>query len=420
MEHKTQIRLFGIPVWERRLSEPEVRAADFVPSGTLSNPSTGLLNAFGFSTSTGIAVSEESALTLSAVWSAIRVLGETLAMLPLNDYIQESEKKRLVNKGSRLQTILHDEPNAMMSSFTYRETKSLHVNLTGNSYTIIHRDNYNQVGELELIEHPREVIVRKIDRQKYYYYRGKTFLDNEILHIHGMGWDGLTGKNPVQCARENLGTGLALQQYGNAFFKNGVRNSGVLEVPGKLDAKVRENIESSFANQYAGVANTGKVPVLEAGMKFNPVSLSNEDAQYLSSRKFSIDEVARIFRVPPHMIASLESSTNNNIEHQGIEFAIYTMLPHIIRWEQEMNRKLIPVTERGRRFIKFNFNGLLRGDAASRASLYKELFYTGAITPNEIRRLEEMNDIEHGDDTFIPVNMVPAKMAGQNIMKQTP
>jgi HK97 family phage portal protein len=408
MAQNTQIRILGIPVWEKRANDP-------VPTGTIASPDSKFVGVFGFGTDSGINVSEELALTLSAVWSAVKILGETLAMMPLNVYSVNEKGDRFVDRNNGLQRLLHRKPNQMMTSFVFRETMQLHLNLTGNAYAFINRDAYNNVLSLDVIESPREVIPFKFNGEKFFYYRGRTFLNNEILHIYGMGFDGLKGKNPIQYQREQLGTGISIQKFGASFFKNGVRNSGVLEVPGKLTTESYNNLSTSFSDRYAGTANVGKVPILEGGAKFTPISLTNEDAQYLGSRKFSVNEIARMFRVPPHMLADLESSTNNNIEHQGIEFATYTMTPHCVRWEQEMNDKLIPVGDQDRKYVKFNMDVLLRGDAASRTAMYKDLVYVGALSPNEIRAKEELNAYEGGDKKFIQVNMMPVEMAGKNI-----
>jgi HK97 family phage portal protein len=417
MNQSVNYRILGIPLFSKTVSNvSEKRSA----SSDLSNPPQWFMNAIGGVSSSGVVVNENTALTLSAVWSAIRILGETLAVLPLNIFERTSEGQRKIDYSNPLQYLLHDKPNQLMHSFTFRETMQLHTNLTGNAYSIIHRDSYNRPGELELIENPRHVMVTKYKGEKYYLHLNKTYTNNEILHIPGMGWNGLIGKNPIECARENIGTGISLQNFGGTFFKNGARMSGVLETTGALDDKAFDRLKDSWRDSYSGQENVGKTAILENGTKYTPISLSNEDAQYLLSRQFSIDEIARIFRVPPHMLASLASSTNNNIEHQGIEFATYTMLPHIVKWEQELNDKLIPVADRGRKYIKFNMNALLRGDAASRAAMYKERFYTSSITPNEIRKLEDENEIEdeHSNEVFVAVNMVPSSMIGMNIKKE--
>lgn len=409
LEHKTQIRILGIPLWERRSSDvvPGVNIGDFS-------------QLFGYDTSTGIQVNEENSLKLSAVWSCVKVLSETLAALPLNVYTRDANGNREIDKSNPLQFLLHRRPNSLMTSYSFRETLMLHKVLTGNGYAIIHRDTKGNAGELELVVWPKQVFVvkSKNDGRKYYGYQNKTYADYEMLHFMGLSLDGVTGVSPLKYARENMGTGLALQQFGNAFFKNGARMSGIVKVPGKVSDTTWEKIKNSWTNEYAGGDNVGKTAFLEAGMDYQPVSLSNEDAQYLSSRKFSIEEIARIYRVPLHMINSLDKATNNNIEHQGIEFVQHTMTPHIVAWEQEMDAKLIPFQDRDRKYIKFNMNALMRGDSASRAAYYKEMYYTGSMNSNEIRDNEEMNHYDGGDKYMIQANMIPADMAGLNILNK--
>lgn len=422
MGERVQYRLLGIPVYERRTVDANAKieqrsAVDNFPISDLKNPADWLFSTFGYPSSSNVLVTEDQALTLSAVWSCVRILAETLAMLPLNVFIKDNKGNRTLASDDPLYFLLHNRPNPLMTSFVARETAQLHLVLTGNAFYIIHRDQFGNPVELELIRWPKEVFILKsdLDNRKYYTYRGVTYSDDEILHICGMSFDGLKGVSPIQYARENFGTGISLQRFGGNFFRNGARMSGVIEEPGKLGDVAYKRMKESFNEQYAGTDNTGKTLILEGGAKYIAQSLSNEDAQYLLSRKFSIEEIARIYRIPPHMLQDLSGSTNNNIEHQGIEFATNTMTPYCERWEQEMNYKLIAPSKRGQMYAKFDMKGLLRGDSAARAALYKDLFYTGSMSPNEIRESEEMNDYEGGEKKYIPVNMVPSEMAGMNI-----
>jgi HK97 family phage portal protein len=417
MNQDIKYRILGLPIFTKTVSNvSEKRSANY-PQSDLKNPAEWLTNMFGFQSGSGVVVNEQAALTLSAVWGCVKVLSETLAMLPLNVFAVDASGNRNIDNNNPLQYLLHKKPNGLMTSFTFRETMQLHKILTGNGYAVIHRDALGNVGELELIVNPGQVFVArsKMDGQKYYSYQGKVYADYEILHMSGISMDGLKGVSPIQYARENFGTGISLQNFGGTFFKNGARMSGVLETTGTLDDKAYERLKNSWQQNYGGPENVGKTSILENGTKYTPISLSNEDAQYLLSRKFSIEEIARIFRVPLHMIGSLDHATNNNIEHQGIEFVTHTMTPHVVRWEQELDSKLIPVKDRGNKYIKFNMNGLLRGDSAARAAFHKEMFYAGAITPNEIRKYEDMNQRPEGNETYIPVNMLPTAMAGKNI-----
>jgi len=423
MSQDVQFRIFGKEIFSKRTINvgEEKRALDNIPQSNLQDPANFLLNAFGYQTSSNVLVNETTALTLSAVWACIRVLAETHAMLPLNVFTIDAGKSREMAETDPLHFLLHNRPNPLMTSFVWRETMMMQYCLTGNAYNIIHRDGLGNVIELELVQWPSEMYITKslFDNKKYYHYRGTTYNEDEILHICGISFDGLKGLSPIQCARENIGLGISLQNFGGSFFKNGARMSGVMEVPGKMDDKAYDRLSSSWESKYSGVDNVGKTAILEGGAKYTPISLSNEDAQYLASRVFSIEEIARIFRVPIHMIGNLDKATNNNIEHLGMEFATYTMTPHIVRWEQEMNGKLITPGKRAGKYIKFQMNGLLRGDSASRAAFFKELFYAGAMSPNEIREAEEMNHYDGGEKYYIPVNMLPSELAGKNITTKT-
>lgn len=407
MSQKIQIRILGIPVLTREISSSsETREQQ--------NYNDYLQKVFGFSTLSGVIVNEEQALTLSAVWSCVKVLSETIAALPLNVFVRDIAGNRQIDRSNPLQYLLHKRPNNLMNSYAFRETIMLHKILSGNGYSIIHRDSKGVIGELELVVNPNQMYVSKsrLDGRKYYSYNGKVYADYEILHIMGMSRDGIKGISPIQYARENLGTAVALQNFGSNFFRNGARMSGVVEVPGKMNETSWKNIKDSWNNEYSGVNNVGKTSFLEGGMKYTPIALTNEDAQYLLSRKFSIEEIARIFRVPLHMINSLDKATNNNIEHQGIEFVQHTITPHIVSWEQELDSKLIPYSDRDKRYVKFNMNALMRGDSAARATYFKEMFYAGAMNPNEIRENEELNHYDGGDIYFVPVNMQNIKQAG--------
>lgn len=418
MSENITYKFLGIPVFSRTRKQGESRSDNHALSD-LQHPATWMQTAFGIPTSSGVTVNEDTALTLSAVWSCVRVLSETLAMLPLNVYSVQSGSRELAFSDP-LFRLLHDQPNSRQTSFIFRETMQMHLALTGNAYAIIHRNGAGNVVELELVKWPKEVYVTQsaADGEKYFSYRGKIYANYEMIHIMGISFDGLKGVSPIQYARENFGTGISLQNFGGTFFKNGAHMSGVIEVPSKLDDAAYNRLSSSWREKYSGGSNVGNTAILEAGAKYNPISLSNEDAQYLLSRKFSIEEIARIYRVPLHMIGSLDQATNNNIEHQGIEFATHTMNPYLSRWEQELKTKLVPASKRDKIDIQFDMNGIMRGDSAARATYNKELFYAGAISPNEIRHSEGMNQYEGGDKKYIPVNMVPSEMAGQNIIKQ--
>lgn len=242
----------------------------------------------------------------------------------------------------------------------------------------------------------------------------------DVLHIPGLGFDGLVGYSPIAMAKNAIGMAIACEEYGAKFFANGAAPSGVLEHPGTI--KDPSRIRDSWQSTFGGSSNANKVAVLEEGMKYTPISISPEQAQFLETRKFQIDEIARIFRVPPHMVGDLDKSSFSNIEQQSLEFVKYTLDPWVARWEQAMVRSLLSAEEKKRYFIKFNVDGLLRGDYQSRMAGYATARQNGWMSANDIRELENLDRIseEDGGDLYlVNGNMMKLKDAGLDYGKGT-
>ena len=236
---------------------------------------------------------------------------------------------------------------------------------------------------------------------------------SDVLHIPGLGFDGLVGYSPMAMAKNAIGMAIACEEFGAKFFANGAAPSGVLEHPGTI--KDPSRVRDAWQSQFGGASNSGKVAVLEEGMKYTPISISPEQAQFLETRKFQINEIARIFRVPPHMVGDLEKSSFSNIEQQSLEFVKYTLDPWIVRWEQSMMRVLLSVDEKKEYFVKFNLEGLLRGDYQSRMNGYSIARQNGWMSANDIRELENLDRIpaEQGGDLYlINGSMLPLGSAG--------
>jgi len=234
-----------------------------------------------------------------------------------------------------------------------------------------------------------------------------------VLHIPGLGFDGLVGYSPIAMAKNAIGLAIATEEYGAKFFANGAAPGGVLEHPGTI--KDPQRVRDAWQSQFGGSANSGKVAVLEEGMKYTPIGISPEQAQFLETRKFQINEIARIFRVPPHMVGDLEKSSFSNIEQQSLEFVKYTLDPWVIRWEQSITRRLLIEDEKKQYFVKFNLEGLLRGDYQSRMTGYATARQNGWMSANDIRELENLDRIptENGGDLYlINGNMLPMNQAG--------
>ena len=377
------------------------------------------------STTSGKAVTERSAMQMTAVYSCVRILAEAVAGLPLHLYRYTDNGGKEKALDHPLYLLLHDEPNPEMSSFVFRETLMTHLLLWGNAYAQVIRNGKNEVVALYPLM-PNKMSVDRDENGKLYYtyYRGQdeairnkefavTLQPSDVLHIPGLGFDGLVGYSPIAMAKNAIGLAIATEEYGAKFFANGAAPSGVLEHPGTIKdpTKVRE----AWMSQFGGSANSGKVAVLEEGMKYTPISISPEQAQFLETRKFQINEIARIFRVPPHMVGDLEKSSFSNIEQQSLEFVKYTLDPWVIRWEQSIQRSLLNSEEKKRYFAKFNVEGLLRGDYQSRMNGYAIGRQNGWMSANDIRELENLDRIptEDGGDLYlINGNMLPLKNAG--------
>ena len=378
----------------------------------------------GGSTS-GKAVTERSAMQMTAVYSCVRILAEAVAGLPLHlyKYTDDGGKEKALDHP--LYRLLHDEPNPEMSSFVFRETLMSHLLLWGNAYAQIIRNGKGEVIALYPLMPNKMSVDRDEHGQLYYTYQrsndeastmtGSTVIlrPSDVLHIPGLGFDGLVGYSPIAMAKNAIGMAIACEEYGAKFFANGATPGGVLEHPSTI--KDPQRVRESWQAAFGGSSNSNKVAVLEEGMKYTPISISPEQAQFLETRKFQINEIARIFRVPPHMVGDLEKSSFSNIEQQSLEFVKYTLDPWVIRWEQSIQRSLLSQEEKAQYFAKFNVEGLLRGDYQSRMNGYAIGRQNGWMSANDIRELENLDRIpaEDGGDLYlINGNMLPLKNAG--------
>lgn len=391
---------------------------------TNSTPGSSYRFFFG-GTTAGKPVNERSSMQMTAVYSCVRILAEAVAGLPIHlyQYTDTGGKEKAVKHP--LYFLLHDEPNPEMTSFVFRETLMTHLLLWGNAYAQIIRNGKGEVIALYPLMPNRMTVDRDANGQLYYQYqsskdeaptmKGSTVIlkSSEVLHIPGLGFDGLVGYSPIAMAKNAIGMAIACEEYGAKFFANGAAPGGVLEHPGTLKdpARIRESWNATFG----GSNNSSKVAVLEEGMKYTPIAISPEQAQFLETRKFQINEIARIFRIPPHMVGDLEKSSFSNIEQQSLEFVKYTLEPWLVRWEQSMVRSLLSPKEKQEYFIKFNVDGLLRGDYQSRMNGYAIGRQNGWMSANDIRSLENLDLIpeEKGGDFFlINGNMTKLEDAG--------
>ena len=379
------------------------------------------------SSAAGKSVNERSAMQMTAVYACVRILSESIAGLPLHMYRYEDDGSKTKAVEHPLYHLLHDEPNPEMTSFIFRETLMSHLLLWGNAYAQIIRNGKGDIIALYPLMPNRMKVERDTKGQLYYEYqtmkedaptmKGAVYqLDpSEVLHVPGLGFDGLVGYSPIAMAKNAIGLAIAAEEYGSKFYANGAAPSGVLEHPNVLKdpAKVRDSWNAAFG----GSSNAHRVAVLEEGMKYTPISISPNEAQFLETRKFQINEIARIFRVPPHMVGDLEKSSFSNIEQQSLEFVKYTLNPWVCRWEQALQRALLDDDEKGKYFFRFNVEGLLRGDYQSRMNGYATARQNGWMSANDIRELENLDRIpaELGGDLYlVNGNMLPLSQVEQS------
>ena len=374
---------------------------------------------FGISGS-GKSVTARTAIQVSTVYACVRVIAETVASLPLHVYESTDKGSRKATEHA-LYRILHDEPNTEMTSFVWRETMLTHLLLHGNSYSQILRNGRGHILGLYPLLPDRMEVDRDSSGKLTYTYtttEGRThrLRPEDVLHIPGLGFDGVIGYSPIALEKNAIGLGIAAEEYGSKFFAHGANPSGVLTHPNTV--KDPSRLRESWNNAYGGSANSGKVAILEEGMKFERISLPNNEAQFLETRRFQVEEICRIYRVPPHLVGDLEHATFSNIEHQSISFAVHTIRPWLVRIEQSVNRQLFSEKEKGHFYSQFNIDGLMRGDYKSRMEGYAIARQNGWMCVNDIRELENQNPIseeEGGNAYLVNGNMISIKTA----MEQT-
>ena len=349
-------------------------------------------------------ISEEGSLNLSAVWACVRILADTLGTLPVHLYKHE-DKNRAKLKNHPCHKLLQT-PNSYTNRFDLMHHIMVSVALWGNGYARIHRDKYYRPNRLQLL-HPRDiepVLDTITDKLSYRLNTGEMLSNTDIIHIKNLTTNGYKGKSPISVHRDNLSLTLSAQKYGEKFFDQGGNMSGVFKYPSTLKPESYVRLKKSLLEQSIGLNNAHVPLLLEGGMEYERISIPPEDAQFIATRKFQKTEIATIFGIPPHMIADLERATNNNIEHQGMEFVTFCLMPYIVRIEEEFNRKLLRYDEADFYFL-FNVNALLRGDAKTRSEYYKNMNFIGSMSANEIRALEDMNPYDGGNEYFVQQNM---------------
>ncbi len=380
-------------------------------------------------TASGVNVDEYNALECGDVYKCVRVIAETIASLPLHVYkrLKEGGKERATEH--LLYPILHFRPNTEMTKFSFWETALSHLLTWGNFYAEIESNIMGEILNLWPLRPDRMEVTRGQGSDLLQYeYRptdGKakiTFSSDEIFHIPGLGFNGITGYSPITMAREAIGLGKAAEEFASRFFENDATPGGVLQHPGKLTKEGRDNLKSSWNERHQGVSRKFKFAVLEEGMTWKEISVPMKDVQFLELRKFQRTDICGIFRVPPHMIGDLERATFSNIEQQSIDFVVNTIRPWLVRIEQAILFKLFSERDQKKYFAEHTIEGLLRGDIASRYAAYSIGKQWGWLSSDDIREIENMNPLPDGQGKIylIPMNMIDAKKINEKPPQEAP
>ena len=364
--------------------------------------------------STGRSVSPGSSIGSTAVWSCVRIISESIATLPLNVY-ERIDRGRTINRGHALYTLLHDAPNVRQTAVEYREQMLASLLLFGNSYTLIDRWPSGRARYLWPLRPDRITVRMRIGSENdavpelVYQYRKEdgtqlVYSADQILHVRGLSADGMVGLSPITVHREAVALEQAEREFAGRFFGNNARPGGVLKTAGKLSPDAAQRLKATWEGAHRGLDNAHRVAILEEGLEWQAMSMPLSDAQFVEQRRFSLEEIARIFRVPLHLVNDLQRSTFSNIEHQGIEFVTHTIRPWCVRIEQALNTALFFPNERGRIYAEHSLDALLRGDVASRYAAYAIGRQWGWYSANDIRERENLNPVEGGDIYLQPLN----------------
>lgn len=382
-------------------------------TSTLKDPSDELVEVLtgGNSTYSGQRVTADSALRVAAVYACVRVLADTMAALPFNLY-RRTDHGREIAREHPLHLILHTLPNEEMTAMDLRVQIMASLLLRGNSFNEVYRTRAGSVGEVIPLPADKIRVSRsaRTKRLVFELHDGdvRVIPNKRMWRVAGLGTNGIIGLSPVGLMRESIGIAMATEEHAARMFSNGAKPGGILEHPGQLSPDAQKLLIESWNQAYQGTKNVNKVAVLQEGMKWHQIGMTAEDAQFIESRKYERSQIAGIFGVPPHMIADLEKATFSNIEHQSIQFVVFSLLPWMRRIEQTVTRDLLLPSERAEYYAEHNAEGLLRGDSQARSEFYKNLFNTGAISINDLRRLENMNGIgEQGDHHWLQLNLAP-------------
>ena len=363
-------------------------------------------------TSSGVVINQENAMSLSGIYAGVRVYSDAISCMPV-DIINESnggKKKDFTHANYKLLSL---EPNSLMTSYVWRSIVIPYILLWGNSYNLIEWEKGGSFRAKAIMPiHPNNVVDIKIERGVVMYYiqlddGTKMKVDqSSMLHFRGLG-NNIVGKSVLDYAADCLGGIKATEIFGNKFYENGANPSGVLSTDSVLDDKSYKNIKSSWDKAHAGVNNSNKTAILEQGLKYTQISIPQDAAQFLETKRFGIEDEARWMKLPPHMIGDLSHATFTNIDAQDLNLVKHSILPVVKNIEQEIDRKLFRESEKGNTYVKFNLEGLLRGDIKTRYEAHKIGIQNGFITLNEARMMEGLDPISGLDTTWMQLNTAP-------------
>jgi HK97 family phage portal protein len=373
-------------------------------------------NRFYFNSNSGAIVNKTTALGFTPVFNAVRLLSESISQIPLEICEKTSTGDILKRNDHPLSRILTLNPNKNQTKVSFFSKIIVDLCLDGNSYVLIQRNGSGVPIDLFCIN-ADNIEMKFKDNEIFYQNKddGNVYSNNELLHFKTLSTNGYLGLSPIEQCKSSIGWGLAVETYGNTFFKNGAKLSGVLSTDRQMSELAIERLKTSFQEQYANLNDANKTLILEEGLKFQQVSISNEQAQFLASRDMAIQEIARVYNIPPHMLKDLSKSSFNNIEQQSAEFVRYTIQPYLSILESEMNLKLFKQNEQGKVFVNFDVNGLLRGSPNDRANFYQKMITIGAMTVNEVRDRENMNRVDSGNELYMPKSMETLEMVNKEI-----
>jgi len=372
-----------------------------------------LWNLRGSQSLSGETVTEETALTYSAVWNAIVLIAGTVGSLPLH-LMRQSGKTKQIASDTRIYPLMHTQWNSYMTAMGGRECMMAHLLIWGNGYAEKVTNGYGEITALWPIPPNRVTNIAMREEDLWYEIRvgsGSTWLPrSKILHIPGLGFDGFIGYSAIGMARKSIGLGMAMETFGSNYFGQGTHPGVIVSHPNQLSADAHANLKKSLTEGYSGLGKTHRLLLLEEAMKIEKIGIPPEDSQFLESRQHQITEIARWFNLPPHKLKDLTKSSFNNIEQEQISFVTDSILPWLIRLEQNYNTQLLTNQQiRQNLYFKHIVEGLLRADAKSRAEFYRLMIQSTIMTPNEAREKEDLNPSDNpmADELFVMVNTLP-------------